>query len=359
MAYGTLNVDAITSSSGDTSGGLYGFKNRIINGAMMIDQRNSGAAVAPSAGGAYDVDRWIAFASQTGKYTAQQGTTNLPAGFVNSLNCVSSGAYSVLASDYFMFTHRIEGLNVADLAWGTANAKAITLSFWAYSSLTGTFGGSIVNSAQNRSYPFSYSIPVANTPTYISVTIPGDTTGTWLTTNGIGMGVNFGLGMGSTYSGSAGSWAGATYYSATGATSVVGTNAATFYITGVQLEKGSTATSFDYRPYGTELALCQRYFWKTNSSNAGQMGCLNGTFRNTTLVDGFTQFPVTMRAAPTTSRGGTSDTFYVSGLSATAAYSGLTPTLTADMMWAEWTISGGTAAFNAAYNGQQSFSAEL
>jgi hypothetical protein len=193
-----------------------------------------------------------------------------------------------------MFTHRIEGLNVADLAWGTASAATVTLSFWVRSSLTGTFGGSLVNSAQNRSYPFSYSIPSANTPTFITITIAGDTSGTWLTTNGIGIGINFSLGVGSTLSGTAGAWAGAAYYSATGATSVVGTNGATFYITGVQLEKGSTATSFDYRPYGTELALCQRYFWTLN----GRIIYLTD-YGLASLYITNVYFPVAMRASPT------------------------------------------------------------
>lgn len=296
---GTAGVTFNDASSQNTAATGFGFKNRIINGAMVIDQRNAGASVTPTAGGAYDVDRWLTFASQSGKYTAQQGTTNLPAGFINSLNCVSSSAYSVLTSDYFMFTHRIEGLNVADLAWGTASAATVTLSFWVRSSLTGTFGGSLVNSAQNRSYPFSYSIPSANTPTFITITIAGDTSGTWLTTNGIGIGINFSLGVGSTFSGTAGAWAGAGYYSATGATSVVGTNGATFYITGVQLEKGSTATSFDYRPYGTELSLCQRYYSTLSDVYIRAYQAAGQALANTLTL------PVTMRTVPTLTKVGT------------------------------------------------------
>jgi hypothetical protein len=237
----------------------FGFKNRIINGAMVIDQRNAGASGTASA---YTVDRWYYNASQASKGTWQQnaGAVTPPAGYKNYLGFTSSSAYSVLAGDYFGLYQSIEGFNVADLGWGAAGAATVTLSFWVRSSLTGTFGGVIANSGFSRSYPFTYSIPVANTWTSISVTVAGDTSGTWLTTNGIGITANFGLGVGTTYSGTAGAWAGANYSSATGATSVVGTSGATFYITGVQLEKGSTATSFDYRPYGTELALCQRYY---------------------------------------------------------------------------------------------------
>ena len=261
MTYGTVNADLMTTSDGVSSAGLYGLKNRIFNGDMRIDQRNAGASVTPT-NGQYTLDRFSAGLTQASKFTVQQSST-APSGFSKSLLVTSSSAYSITSTDLFYITQPIEGQNLIDLAWGTASASAVTLSFQVRSSLTGTFGGSIVNSGASRSYPFTYSIASANTWTNISVTIPGDTTGTWLTTNGVGMYVFFGLGAGSTLSGTAGAWAGSAYYSATGATSVVGTNGATFYITGVQLEKGSTATSFDYRPYGTELALCQRYYEST------------------------------------------------------------------------------------------------
>ena len=241
----------------------YNFKNRIINGAMVIDQRNAGASVSTTAGGFnYTLDRWNYYASQASKFTVQQnaGSVTPPVGFNNYLGVTSLSAYSVAVGDIFIIDQCIEGFNTADLGFGTANAKTITLSFQVYSSLTGTFGGSLMNSAFNRSYPFTYSVPVANTWTTISVTIAGDTSGTWIgATNGIGIRLSFGLGVGSTYSGAAGSWSANQYYSATGATSVVGTSGATFYITGVQLEVGSSATGFEYRQYGQELALCQRY----------------------------------------------------------------------------------------------------
>jgi len=251
---------AVTEAQGGTgtTTGYYGFKNRIINSAMVIDQRNAGASVTP-ANDAYMTDRFKYGSSQASKFTAQQVST-APSGFINSLKMTVASAVTIGAGDYFTVYQPVEGLNVADLAWGTASAATVTLSFWVYSSLTGTFGGSLRNSSGARSYPFTYTISSANTWEQKSVTIAGDTTGTWLTTNGIGIYVGFGLGVGSTYNGTAGAWAGANYLSATGATSVVGTNGATFYITGVQLEKGSTATSFDYRPYGTELQLCQRYY---------------------------------------------------------------------------------------------------
>jgi hypothetical protein len=285
-----------------TTTGYYGFKNRIINGAMVIDQRNAGASVTPT-NGAYTLDRWSAILTQASKYTVQQnaGSVTPPAGFKNYLGVTSSSAYSVLTGDLFAVRQLIEGFNVADLGWGAAGASTVTLSFWVRSSLTGTFGGSLINSAANRFYPFSYTISAANTWEQKSVTIAGDTSGTWVTDNNIGLGVYFGLGGGATYSGTAGAWTGTgTPYTATGATSVVGTNGATFYITGVQLEKGSTATSFDYRPYGTELVLCQRYF-ESMSSYSGPDSSGGSTARTAYF------FKISKRATPTVTLGTSSN----------------------------------------------------
>jgi len=253
----TLAVNIAQSGSNNVT-----FRNRIINGAMVFDQRNAGASVTP-ADSAYTLDRWKYFASQASKFTVQQnaGSVTPPAGFSNYLGMTVASAVTVGAGDYFTISQLIEGFNTADLGFGTANAKTITISAWVRSSLTGTFGGVVLNSAANRSYPFTYSISTANTWTPISVTIAGDTSGTWIgATNGTGLRIDFSLGAGSTYSGTAGAWAGATYLSATGAVSVVGTASATFYITGVQLEAGTTASPFEYCQYGQELVLCQRYF---------------------------------------------------------------------------------------------------
>ena len=240
------------------------WRNRIINGAMVIDQRNAGASVTPT-NGQYTLDRWgcYAFGSATSKYTVQQnaGSVTPPAGFRNYLGVTSTSSYSVAAGDITSVYQVIEGFNTADLGFGTASAATVTLSFWVRSSLTGTFGGSFKNSAGNRSYPFTYTISSANTWEQKSVTIAGDTTGTWVgATSGQGLFVIFSLGTGSTYSGTAGAWTAGDFYSATGATSVVGTNGATFYITGVQLERGTSATPFEYRDYGRELIMCQRYY---------------------------------------------------------------------------------------------------
>jgi hypothetical protein len=252
----------VTMAKLDSTAQYTGFKNRLINGAMVIDQRNAGASVTPTSGAVtYTLDRWSFFVNQASKLTTQQnaGSVTPPTGFTNYLGVTSSSSYSVGASDRFLVKQDIEGFNIADLGWGTANASPVTLSFWVRSSLTGTFGGSLKNNNGTRSYPFNYTISAANTWEQKSITVAGDTTGTWLTNASSGIILNFGLGTGSTFSGTAGAWASSNFDSVTGATSVVGTNGATFYITGVQLEKGSTATSFDYRPYSTEFDLCRRY----------------------------------------------------------------------------------------------------
>jgi hypothetical protein len=282
----------------------YGFKNRIINGAMVIDQRNAGASGTATG---YTIDRWNASVALSTKGTWQQnaGSVTPPVGFTNYLGFTSNSAYTVGSTEQFKFFQVIEGYNMADLAWGTANAATITLSFWVRSSLTGTFGGALLNGAANRSYPFTYTISSANTWTQASVTIAGDTTGTWATNNTQGVYVQFGFGVGATYSGTAGAWAGAYYASATGATSVVGTNGATFYITGVQLEKGSTATSFDYRPYGTELALAQRYYAKFSSLSGNYVGFGSGVVTSTASAAFYVKYPVRMRSAPTISQSNT------------------------------------------------------
>jgi hypothetical protein len=296
---GTSGLVFPDASSQTTAATGFGFKNRLINGAMMIDQRNAGASVTLGAvNPQYTLDRWAIQASQASKISVQQnaGSVTPPVGFTKYLGVTSLSAYSVGSGDYYSARQSIEGFNVADLAWGTANAKTVTLSFQVYSSLTGTFGGSLCNDAFNRSYPFTYTISAANTWTTISVTIAGDTTGTWLTNNGQGIIVTFGLGVGSTYSGTAGSWQASGLLSATGATSVVGTNGATFYITGVQLEKGSTATSFDYRPYGTELSLCQRYYQR-NTGTADTV-VMAGCVYTTGNFYGSYPFKVSMRSSP-------------------------------------------------------------
>jgi len=247
-----------TSSTGSVNSiNTFGFKNRIINGNMVIDQRNAGVISTP-ASGAYTLDRWYAQTSSASKISVQQ-VSGGPAGFTKYLAVTVASAVTVGASDFFNIAQAIEGYNIADLGWGAAGAATVTLSFWVYSNITGSFGGSLQNTGQATSYPFLYTISSANTWTQISLTIPGPTIGTWNTTNGIGILVKFSLGAGQ-YNGTAGSWSNNLYLGATGEGSIMASTSNYMYFTGVQLESGSQATSFDFRDYGRELMLCQRYY---------------------------------------------------------------------------------------------------
>jgi hypothetical protein len=295
----TLLADSSTSTGLRYQENFAAGLNKLINGAMQIDQRNNGAT--STASGVFTVDRFEFNASQATKFTWGQnyGGVTPPAGFSKYLGFKTTTAVTIGSGDYFFFGQKIEGQNVADLAWGTASAKTITLSFYVYSSLTGTFGGAIGNSAGTRSYPFSYSISSANTWERKTITIAGDTSGTWLTTNGIGLKLWLGLGVGSTFSGTAGAWESADRFSSTGATSVVGTLNATFYITGAMIQSGSVATAFQTAT-GTiqgELAACQRYYYLAGSGSDLGLG-FGGNF-TTSEAYASIAFPVTMRVVPT------------------------------------------------------------
>jgi hypothetical protein len=313
----TVSWNTLDSNTQQDLGLMY--KNKIINGNMAIDQRNAGAAVTVNGAAPYTLDRWRAQDLTDGVFTVQQnaGSVTPPVGFSNYLGVTTTTADSSLsASQVARVFQSIEGFNIADLAWGTANAKTVTVSFWVRSSLTGSFGGSLLNGSDNRAYPFSYTINAANTWEQKSVTIPGDTSGTWNTTNSTGIVLIFGLGVGSTFSGTANAWASSELYAPTGSVSVIGTLNATWYITGVQLEVGTQATAFSTAggSYGAELALCQRYYWEANQTtfnantwNTGANSAVHNlfTFRN----------PVEMRAAPTAGISGTF-TVYSAGTNA-------------------------------------------
>ena len=277
----------VPATSGPDSTQLAGNRNKIINGAMMIDQRNAGAAVSLTTPATYVIDRW-SFRSNT-SITVQRSITSTT-GFINSAYItVPTGAASA-AGNFNIMQQSVEGFNISDLGWGASGAKSVILSFQVRSSQTGTFAGSIRNGAGDRSYVFTYSIASANTWTSISLTISGDTTGTWSTDNSAGLIVTFDLGSGSTFATTSGSWTAGNYVTTSGAVQLTTTSGATWYVTGVQLEKGATATPFENRLYGTELALCQRYYstFYIAFDAAG----------NTYAAQGIT-FPVPMRAMPT------------------------------------------------------------
>jgi hypothetical protein len=302
----TLDLGLSTQSVAIGQGNASLIKNRIINGAMVIDQRNAGASVnLPDGAASYSfvTDRFACSRASGATATGIQSST-APVGFNNSLLITNGTGITVANSGQGYILQYIEGYNIADLGWGTANAKTVTLSFWVQSSITGTHSGALNNSSSNRSYPFTFAIPTANTWTQISITIAGDTTGTWLTTNGRGIVVTFNNGSGSTYLGTANAWAGATYFGATGSVALNSVTSATFYITGVQLEVGSSATGFEYVNYQTSLANCQRYFVKTYGQSVAVPTTSSSGFVRTRAYSGvYGAFvwllPVSMRTAPT------------------------------------------------------------
>jgi hypothetical protein len=371
----TVAVNTITDAAGGstatingmtpTGDSLQGFRNRILNGDMRIDQRNAGASVTQTTAVVYTMDRFFMFGSVTSKFSVQQnaGSVTPPAGFTNYLGVTSLSAYSPASgTEQYVISQIIEGFNTADLSWGTSAAKSVTLSFWVRSSLTGTFGGALRNTNNTRSYPFEYAISSADTWEQKSVTIAGDTAGTWLTDSGAGTKLTFGMGAGATISGTAGAWANNTsYVTATGAVSVVGTNGATWYVTGVQLEAGSVATPFERRPYGTELALCQRYYYKQQATGTlSYFG--NGIVSTTTEAQGLTPFPVEMRTKPTALEQSGTAAHYLVQHQATGTSCSAVPTFQTADIWnarTTFTVASGLTAGNACFLRSNNASAYL
>lgn len=293
---GPSNTGTAATLSSINGGPISGARNRIINGDMRIDQRNAGAALNNAADGSWAVDRWVRYQNV--------GTSNIgrnlngiapPSGFTNYLGIQITTAGTASAAQYTNFQHYVEGFNAADLAWGTANAQPVTISFWVRSSLTGTQGFALQNGSSALGYPFTVTISAANTWEYKSVTIPGPTSGTWDTANGRGITLIVDLGMGSNFRFTPGSWQSANVQGATGALNLNQTLNATFYITGVQLEAGTVATPFERRSYGTELMLCQRYYWLMPAQAYGYPSPSSGGYA---AVQNY-PFPQCMRTTPT------------------------------------------------------------
>jgi hypothetical protein len=321
----TLVADSSATTGLRWQGDYAAGKNKIINGNMVIDQRNAGAAVTVNQTPAvFSVDRWFGSGVPTdGVFTLQQDSS-APSGFTKSIKAtITTIDTSIPLTGGYNLVQRVEGFNIGDLGYGAAGAKTTTLSFWVRSSVTGTFGGSLRNESVNRSYAFTYSISVADTWEQKSITIVGDTSGTWGTTNGVGIILTFALGSGADRLGTAGAWAGASYNGATGQTQLIGTLNATWFITGVQFEVGSVATAFQTAT-GTiqgELSAAQRYYYRQTIPTAAFAGmCAAGWVFSTTRATFAYHLPVPMRVAPTAldqaniaANRATTDTRYSSG----------------------------------------------
>jgi len=380
---GTLTVDTIQSDSSYAStlnvaskmnfaagmqiGGqdatFGGMRNRIINGDMRIDQRNAGAAITQTVTQNYTVDRWWVYGDVTSKFTLQRnaGSVTPPSGFTNYYGITVASAYTPTTGQNFNLTQYLEGFNVADLDFGKATAKTVTASFWIRSSLTGTFGGVLGNGLGSRSYVYSFTINSANTWEYKTITIPGDTSGTWNTDNSVGMSFTIALGNHSGYLNTPNSgWVAGDYRGPTSQVNLVSNAGATMYVTGVQLEKGSTASAFEQLHYGHQLALCQRYYYFSNPSNQAKTGGAWGSMYSGSTAHLNGPLPVTMRASPTFTFGGSSNTYYISNIngasSGTPQNSASSPTI---IDFEVTSLSGGAIGYPCMYNGQLSITAEL
>ena len=250
-----MAISSVLGSSALAPAGL-GFRNKIINGAMVINQR--AATVTASGSQQWVTDRWSVY-NATGTVTFQQSST-APVGFTNSLLATVTATGSYSTSGYTLLGQFIEGLNTADLAWGTSSAKPVTVSFWVRSSVTGTYTMCLQNSAQNRSYVATYTINAANTWEQKFITIQGETSGTWVTDTNIGLRVWFPLGVGSAWDTTGNAWQSANYYGVSTSVDFAANSGATFYVTGVQVEQNLVPTPFEQRPVSIEVQLCQRYF---------------------------------------------------------------------------------------------------
>lgn len=295
-----MNLAKLLSSTGKVEaddldvGQVGGRRNLIINGAMQVAQRGTSYINSGGGNGYRTVDRWGLYDDTAGGGITYSQDTDAPVGFKNSLKATCNSAFAT-SGNAFINT-KVEGQNSVPLSLGNSNAKTFTLSFWVKSSIVGTWGGAFRNGSTNRSYAFTYTISTANTWEYKTVTLTGDTSGTWNTDASIGIDVSFGVSAYNPNSTNAGSWGSTNSITANGVTGITDTTNATWKITGVQLELGSVATPFEHRSYGEELALCQRYYQVVDFGNT--YGPLDGYYGNGNYLHYCATRPVTMRTDP-------------------------------------------------------------
>ena len=278
-----------------------GRKNIIINGAMQISQRIGTTATAIT-GGNYGIDRWHTYYDGN-SYTTQQ-VTDAPAGFYNSMKLTVTGTTT---PNYSFFGQRIEGLNVNHIGLGTANCQSFTVSFYVKSSVAGVYSISMTNGAGDLAYPVQYTINSADTWERKSMTIPPITSGTWVRDNTNGLYLRINLGSPGSRTAAADGWRSGNFDGANGSTGAVTwatTSGATFHMTGCQIEVGDSASDFEHRSHGEELALCERYYQvllKHGDGSGGTTSTLGATalMYNSTYMAVPLTFRTRMRASPT------------------------------------------------------------
>ena len=294
------------------------FRNLIINGDMSIAQRTTSSATISSSG-YFTVDRFLMNIDSTFNSigTMQQNLDSLtpPGNFTNYVGIQIDTGTALSGSPYYNFRQQIEGNNIAYLKLGTSSAQKITVSFWVRSTKTGDFSFSLRNGSTDRSYVTTYNIASANTWEKKTITISGDTTGTWTTNNAVGLTVNFGLGnsLGSFSTSTLDSWISGSYTGSQSATDLVTTTGAKWYITGIQLEADTSASDFEFLPYDVNLNRCERYYQKsydlqdspTTVTSTGLIEVSGFSDTSSNLLFSI-QYKERMRATPTV-------TFYNSG----------------------------------------------
>ena len=306
---GTITRSLANNLSNSMGKSAVSGRNLVINGDMNIAQRTQSAVTVNSGSLQYPVDRFAGRGTTSaGVFTVEQDSES-PDNFQNSVKATVTTSSTPGSSDTYRFVHHIEGTYFRHTGFGTSAAKNLTLSFYVRSSLTGTFGGAFIG-GYDRFWNFSYTINSANTWERKTVTITGDTVASgWTTGTGLSARISWSLGAGSGEVGSANSWGTATYEGVTGQTNLIETNAATWYITGVQLEIGDNATEFDHQPTSIQKLNCERYYQQLSRTTTGGNTVLTGT--NSAVNNlGVVHLPVEMRAAPTISQTGTNITLY-------------------------------------------------
>ena len=300
-----LKVDKVSPRTGTyVSLNTVGMKNIVINGDMSLAQRSTSVA-SITTGGYKTLDRFEMAMDSVGTWTMSQSTdTPTGQGFANSLklDCTTADA-APAAGDYLIIIQKFEGQNLQYLKKGTASALSLTLSFWVKSTKTGTFIAEIFDIDNNRHISKSYTVDVTDTWEKKIITFEGDTTGAFDNDNGNSLQLSFWLGAGTNFtSGTLQTTWGTevTANRAVGQVNIADSTSNDWYITGVQLEAGTTASDFEFLPVDVNLARCQRYFFKINSENSfGAIG--SGVYNSTTVCRVTLSYPKTMRATPTIS----------------------------------------------------------
>jgi hypothetical protein len=295
----TLVADSSTSTGLSYQGNYAAGKNKFINGNMAMAQRGAAAITVAAGVRTYGPDRSFGTLTGAGVFTVEQ-VVDAPAaanaGQYSMKAVVTTDDTSIAASDQYLLAQFVEGYNFAQFGFGTASAQTVTISFWVKSSITGTFGIAIRNSAANRAYASTYTILAANTWEKKTVTIAGDTSGTWLKDTGIGARVEWTLSAGTDFqTATPNAWTATNDNTTASQTNWMATISNTFQLTAIQIETGSVATAFQTAT-GTiqgELAACQRYYYE---ATLYQTGFPAGTTDNNRRQ--WIQFPVTMRVAP-------------------------------------------------------------